>query len=174
MSSSLLDTTRSPRPGESDGREYHFVSKPTFEEMIAKDRFLEWAQFSGNLYGTSWDAIRAVQQAGRSCILDLELAGVKSLRALMTADPHGDLQVEAPPLFILVRPPSMSELRRRLLERGTETPESLAMRLERAERDVAVAEAHPELYDKTVVNDDFDQAYTDFCHCIFDARADTV
>lgn len=133
--------------------------------MIKDGSFIEWAQFSGNLYGTSKEAIKAVQDAGRTCILDLELAGVRSVRALM-ADPVSAV-VQPPPRFILVKPPSMEELRRRLQERGTETPESLAMRLERAERDVAVADANPELYDQTVINDDLDEAYAAFCRIIF-------
>ncbi len=151
---SVSHTTRSARPGEADGRDYHFVDRSAFESLAAAGAFLETAEFSRNLYGTSLEAVRRVHDAGRTCVLDIDLQGVQSVkRAASSAGLVAS--------YVLVRPPTVDDLRTRLMVRGTETPESLALRLEAAERDIAFADAHPGFHDAVIVNDSVDRAYSE-------------
>ncbi|KAL7275646.1 guanylate kinase [Rhizina undulata] len=144
---SISHTTRSPRPGETNGVEYYFVSREKFEELIAQGAFIEYAQFSGNYYGTSIQAVKEVAEKGRVCILDIEMEGVKQVK-------RTDLNAK----FIFLQPPSMEVLRKRLENRGTETEDSLKKRLEQAEKELEFAK-QPGVHDKIIVNDDFDKAY---------------
>lgn len=149
---SISHTTRNPRPGECDGREYHFTSREKFEEFVRKgDFFLEHTEFSGNLYGTSRDAINALKEEGKVCILDIELNGVRAIKKS---------GIEA--RYVYVAPPSLEELRKRLELRKTETPESLEKRLKMAERESNAARNEPELHDVIIVNDDLEKAYLEF------------
>ena len=111
LSYSVSYTTRSPRAGEVNGREYFFVSRAEFEEMIAAKHFLEWAWVHGNLYGTSRDQVMLEIAAGRDIILEIDVQGATSVRLLMT---------DAVCIFIL--PPSFEILRQRLITRGTDSP----------------------------------------------------
>lgn len=151
-----VDTTRQPRPGETTGKEYHFVERETFQQMIEEDRFVEYTQFANNYYGTSKTAIEAIQGSGRRCVLDIDLQGVKSVRRL-------GLLAQ----IVFITPPSMAELGLRLQGRGTESIASLAERLQAAEQDLADLAANPELCDITVVNDSLDQAYEQIAAFIF-------
>ncbi|XP_036367953.1 guanylate kinase isoform X4 [Octopus sinensis] len=96
---SVSHTTRKPRPGEVDGKDYHFVTHKEFEEMIQKKKFLENAMFSGNYYGTSKAAVEEIQKTGRICILDVEINGVKSIKTT-------GLNAK----YIFVQPPSIEAL----------------------------------------------------------------
>ncbi|XP_041374210.1 guanylate kinase-like [Gigantopelta aegis] len=96
---SVSHTTRNPRPGESDGKEYNFVTRPTFEKMIDDKGFLEYAEFSGNLYGTSKKSVENIAQSGKICILDVEINGVKSIK-----------QAGLKARYIFVKPPSLELL----------------------------------------------------------------
>lgn len=122
---SVSHTTRSPRPGESHGVHYHFVPHADFEALIARDGFVEHAQFSGNRYGTSRQAIRDLEDQGKVVVLDIEMEGVKQIKASgMDAR------------FVFVAPPSEEELEKRLRGRGTEKEESVLKRLDQAKREL--------------------------------------
>ena len=147
---SVSHTTRSPRPGEADGREYHFVTPAAFGELAESRAFVEWARFSANMYGTSFVAVEAVQATGRTCVLDIDLQGVQSVK-------KAGLEAR----FVFVQPPTLEELETRLRARNTENEESLQLRLEAARRDMQHA-ATPGVYDKVIVNDDLERAYSEF------------
>ncbi|TPP58451.1 Guanylate kinase [Fasciola gigantica] len=141
---SVSHTTRTIRPGEVDGKDYHFIEKDKMLRDIAAGKFLEHAEFAGNVYGTSRAAVQKVLDSGSVCILDVELEGVKSIHALK------------PPLnarYILVRPPSIEALEKRLRDRGTETEETLQKRLDRARKDIEFAESDVgrSLYNKDTI-----------------------
>ena len=140
---SVSHTTRPPRPGEVDGRDYHFVTHEEFRELIEKGAFLEWAQVHTDLYGTSREEVEQAVQRGEDVVLDIDVQGARSIRE----NYHGGV-------FIFIVPPSMEELERRLKKRGTETEATIHVRLENARREL---EAMVE-YDYIVVNDDLDLA----------------
>lgn len=144
---SCLDTTRKPRAGEVDGREYHFTDREAMLLAIENGEFIESTQFSGNIYGTSKKAVRDVQDKGRICILDVEIDGVKNLK-----------KTDLNPRFVFVKPPSFSTLEQRLRTRGTESEEALAARLKRASDELAFGEM-PGNFDIVLVNDDVEEAY---------------
>ncbi|CAN6668855.1 guanylate kinase [Trichomonascus vanleenenianus] len=148
---SVSHTTRQPRAGETNGKEYHFVTTEEFKDLIAKNAFIEWAQFSGNHYGTTIAAVKDVSEVqGLQCLLDIDMQGVKSVKKT-------DLNAR----YLFVAPPSIADLRSRLEGRGTETPESLAARLKQAEAELEYAKV-PGAHDKIIVNDDLDRAYVEF------------
>jgi len=148
---SISHTTRHPRSGEQNGREYYFVTKEEMQKEISAGKFLEHAQFGGNYYGTSKQAVKDVQATGRICVLDVEIQGVKSIR-------KSDLN----PRYIFVKPPSLGILEKRLHARGTETAESFKKRLDHARADMKAVEDEPSLFDHIIVNDDLDVAYQEF------------
>ncbi len=136
---SISMTTRAPRPGEVDGREYFFSTRETFEEKIAQNGLIEYAEYCGNYYGTPRDYVEAQLLAGKDVILEIEIQGMRKVKQMFP---------EMLPLF--VTPPSAAELERRLKGRGTETEEVIHKRLERA-----VSEAEGiEDYEYIVINDD--------------------
>jgi guanylate kinase len=134
---SVSATTRKPRPGEVDGREYHFVDDDEFDRLVASEALLEWARFAGNRYGTPRVPLNEKLEAGVSCLLEIDVAGARQVRR---AAPDARL--------VFLAPPSWDELVRRLTGRGTEAPEVLARRLEAA---LAELEAADE-FDVTLVN----------------------
>jgi guanylate kinase len=140
---SVSATTRAPRPGEVDGREYYFLDEPAFRAAVDAGDFLEWVEYSGNLYGTLRSDVERKIAAGDDVVLEIELIGARAVRAAMP---------EAVSVFIA--PPSMAELAQRLQGRGTETAAAIARRLHRAEAEVAAAEE----FDHVVVNDDAGRA----------------
>jgi guanylate kinase len=137
LSFSVSHTTRAPRAGERNGREYFFVTPAKFRSMIARGEFLEWAQVFDNYYGTSWRQVRAAQRAGKDILLDIDVQGHEQVKARMP---------EAVSIFIL--PPSFKELERRLRRRHSETPGAIRKRLVFAGREVR---RWPE-YDYLIVN----------------------
>ncbi|MDO5573456.1 MAG: guanylate kinase [bacterium] len=139
---SVSATTRKPRPGEVHGREYFFMDKDHFERMIENDELLEHACYVGNYYGTPKFYVEEQLAAGKDVILEIETQG-----ALMIKDQYPDS------LLLFVMPPSVTELHRRLVERGTETPEVIASRMERGRQEVEEIEK----YDFLVVNDNIDE-----------------
>ena len=143
MVTSVSATTRAPRPGEADSREYHFMSESDFRAAVADGDFLEWVDYSGNLYGTLRSEVERKLAAGDDVILEIELIGARAVRKAMP---------EAVSVFIA--PPSMAELADRLRGRGTETAVAIARRLHRAEAEVAAAEE----FDHIVLNDDAERA----------------
>ncbi len=141
---SVSHTTRAPRPGESNGREYHFVDRPTFARMRDDQAFLEWAEVHGNLYGTSRAAIEAQQAKGLDVFLDIDVQGARQLRDC--GHPGA--------IFLFIAPPSWAELEKRLRGRGTDPEETVQLRLNNARREMEEAER----YDYLVVNDQLDEA----------------
>ncbi|CAL5869999.1 uncharacterized protein PFLUO_LOCUS4232 [Penicillium psychrofluorescens] len=153
---SVSHTTRSPRPGEQDGREYNFTTKEAFLDLVAQNGFIENAQFGGNYYGTSVQAVKDVADKSRICILDIEMEGLKQVK-------RTDLNAR----FLFLSPPSLEELERRLRGRGTESEDSLGQRLAQARNELEYAQ-QPGAHDKIVVNDDLETAYTDLRDWVVD------
>lgn len=140
---SVSATTRKPRPGEVDGRDYHFLSADEFRARIAKGAFIEHAEVFGNLYGTLREPMEAAKARGQVYLLEIDVQGANQLRAL------GEEGV-----YIFIAPPDFEELKRRLSGRGTESPEVLQRRLHKAEDELR--ERHR--YDHVVVNDELERA----------------
>lgn len=135
---SVSATTRQPREGEIDGREYFFKSKEEFEKMIAKEELIEYARYVNNYYGTPRAYVEQKLEEGKDVILEIEIQGAMRIR-----------QQFPDALLLFVTPPAASELKRRLVGRGTETPEVIANRLRRAAEE---AEGMDQ-YDYLIVND---------------------
>ncbi len=136
-------TTRKPRPGEVDGREYFFVDLDRFREMVENDELLEHAEYVANSYGTPRAYVEKKLNEGLNVLLDIEVQGARQVHEKMP---------EAVKVFII--PPSMEELQRRLEGRGTDTARAIEARLIRARQEYAEAD----FYDYIIVNDDADQA----------------
>jgi guanylate kinase len=140
---SVSMTTRSPRPGEINGKHYYFVSRSKFEQLVAQGEFLEWAEFAGNYYGTPREAVLSQVGSGKLVVLEIELEGARQIR---TSFPS------AHSIFIL--PPSFDELEKRIRDRAQDSEEAIARRLRRAQEEVKAAEE----FDVQIVNDDFETA----------------
>ena len=136
-------TSRKPRPGEVDGREYFFIDAARFEQMVQNDELLEHAVYVGNYYGTPRKFVEDKLSAGESVFLDIEVQGARQVKEKMP---------DAIMIFLI--PPSLGELKKRLESRGTETEETIKGRLARAREEYAEAD----FYDYIVVNDDIDTA----------------
>ncbi|RIA81406.1 guanylate kinase [Glomus cerebriforme] len=156
---SVSHTTRSPRPGEVNGVQYHFISRDEFVNLIKENKFIEYAEFSGNLYGTSIAAVKSVSSQGKICILDIELNGVKAVKKT-------DLNTR----FVFIKPPSLEILKERLLGRKTETEESIQARLNAAEEELAYANQEGS-HDIVITNDDLDTAYEKFKNFIVEDKS---
>ena len=141
---SVSVTTRPPRPGEQDGREYHFRSPERFREMVAEGELLEHAEVFGNFYGTPRAPVEAALEAGRDVIFDVDWQGGQQLR-------NSGLKDAVVSVFIL--PPSIAELERRLRARGQDSAEVIAGRMARARDEIS----HWDAYDYVLVNDDLDR-----------------
>ena len=139
---SISATTREPREGETDGREYFFVTKEAFEEMIQKGQLIEHAQYVNNYYGTPRQYVFQQMADGRDVILEIEIQGALKIKERFP---------EA--LLIFVMPPSADELKRRLMGRGTETMEVIDKRMRRAGQEAAGITS----YDYILINDALDQ-----------------
>ena len=141
---SVSATTREPRPGETNGIHYHFISQSDFEELIRKGKLLEWAQVHGrHFYGTPLGELDKAERLGRHLVLEIDLQGARQIRSKVD---------NAVSVFLL--PPSIQELEERLRGRGTETEEQIQTRLETARVELAAAGE----FDFQVVNDDLAQA----------------
>lgn len=135
---SVSMTTRKPRPGEADGREYFFVTREAFEEKIQNDGFVEYACYCGNYYGTPKEYVLGQLEQGKDVILEIEIQGALKIKERFP---------EA--LLLFVMPPSVTELKRRLVGRGTETPEVVEERLKRANEEAEGIEQ----YEYIIIND---------------------
>ncbi len=140
---SISATTRRPREGEVDGRDYHFLTPERFDERIGAEDFLEFATYSGNRYGTLRSEVRRRLEEGHSVVLEIEVQGARQVRAAMRES-----------VQVFIAPPDPAALRRRLESRGTDSIEAIDARLEVAEQEMA---ARGE-FAHTVVNDDLDRA----------------
>jgi guanylate kinase len=143
LAQSVSVTTRAPRQGEEDGRDYHFVTRAAFDDMVARGAFAEWAEVHGQRYGTSLEKVAEVRSRVRGMVFVIDQQGARQFKARVP---------EAVGVFIL--PPSLAELERRLRGRGTDNEESVARRL----RDARVELTHYAMFDYVVVNDDLDAA----------------
>ena len=152
-------TTRAPRPGETDGRDYHFVDHSRFEAMLAEGEFLEHAEVYGNFYGTSKGSIRRDLNAGHDILLEIDWQGAAQIKAHFP---------DSASVFIL--PPSFNSLRTRLKGREQDTEETIERRLAAAAHDVA----HADAFDYIMVNDDFDQALQDLVAITRSVRLETA
>ena len=139
---SISATTRAPREGEVDGREYFFKTKEAFEEMIAKNELIEYAQYVENYYGTPKEYVMQQLEQGTDVILEIEMQGALHVKEVL---PEVNL--------VFLTPPSAGELENRLRNRGTETEEVIAKRLARAKEECA----YMPKYDYIVVNDDLEE-----------------
>ncbi len=143
---SISYTTRPPRPGEQNGRHYHFVERATFEAMLDRGEFLESAEVHGNRYGTSKEWIRAARAKGLDIVLEIDWQGAQQVRRIFP---------EALGIFIL--PPSMAELERRLRSRGKDSEDSIRTRLANAREEIG----HVAEFDYVIINNSFEEARRD-------------
>lgn len=148
---SVSATTRSPRPGETNGVEYHFVTKPQFEELIANDGLLEYASYCDNFYGTPKKAVFDMLDNGIDVFLEIEIKGFLQIK---------EKYPECVTIFLL--PPSVEELERRLTGRGTESADVIKKRLETAKGELTYASE----FDYNVINDDVDRAKNEIINII--------
>jgi guanylate kinase len=123
---SVSATTRQPRQGEVDGRDYHFLSRGEFDRRIEREDFLEFATYSGNRYGTLRSEVRKRLEAGRSVVLEIEVQGARQVRAAMRES-----------IQVFIAPPDPAVLRQRLESRGADSPQAIDARLEVAEQELA-------------------------------------
>ena len=156
VSFSVSCTTRKPRAGELDGRDYHFIDRSGFEKLIGTDEFIEHANVFGNLYGTRRSVVEAALAEGRDLILEIDWQGAKQVRERLP---------EAVQIFIL--PPSRAELEARLRKRGSDSDEAIARRLEESVLEMS----HWRDFDYVIVNRDFDRALSEL-EAIFDGRGE--
>jgi guanylate kinase len=143
---SISATTREPRQGEVDGRDYHFLSPAEFEERMRREDFLEYATYSGNSYGTLRTEVQRRLSAGHSVVLEIEVQGARQVRAAMRES-----------IQVFIAPPDPAVLRQRLDGRGTDSAEAIDARLEVAEGEMAAQNE----FAHVVVNDDLDRAATE-------------
>ena len=153
---SVSATTRASRPGEQDGREYFFVTDAEFDDLVSTDALLEWAQYAGTRYGTPRQPVLDAIARGHDVILEIDLQGARQVRERL---PQAR--------FVFIAPPSVDELRTRLVGRGTETPERVAARLAAAEAELAAVGE----FDDVIVNDQLDRAVNDLVELISRTRA---
>ena len=139
---SVSATTRPIRPGEEDGRHYHFVSDERFSEMVAEGAFLEWAHVFGHRYGTLKSEVLKTIEGGRDVLLDIDWQGTQQLK-----------QVDPDIVRVFILPPSMEELERRLRNRGTDSEEVIDARMKRAAAEIS----HWAEYDYVLINNDADK-----------------
>jgi len=144
---SVSATTRSPREGEVDGFNYHFATREEFEDLIKSDGMLEYAQYCGNYYGTPKKEVEKKLSEGKNVILEIEVQGAMQVKEIA---PEG--------VFVFILPPSVSELKKRLLKRGTEEISLIEKRVSEAVGEIKYAEK----YDYVIVNDDLSKAVDDF------------
>jgi guanylate kinase len=152
---SVSYTTRPPRGEEVSGRDYHFVDDIEFTRMVEAGEFIEWAQVFGHRYGTALRTVEEQIAEGLDVLLDIDVQGGKNMRRVLPQS-----------LLIFLLPPSMPELRRRLVNRATESPDAIERRLAAARAEIR--ECH--IYDFLVVNDDFEKAAADLRAIVTAAR----
>jgi guanylate kinase len=140
---SISCTTRAPRAGEVDGRDYQFLTRDEFRARVERNAFIEWAEVYGNLYGTPREPIERALAAGKVCLLEIDVQGALKLKSL---------GVDA--LYIFISPPDLETLRLRLVGRGTDKPESVERRMSKARDEMTEASR----YDHIVINRDIDRA----------------
>lgn len=154
---SISHTTRPKRETEVDGKDYHFVTRETFEEMIDNNEFIEWAKVHNEYYGTSYKELMKTVAEDNDIILDVDVQGAMALR---------DKKQRA--FYVFIKPPSIEVLKDRLENRQSESSESLELRIWNAKRELAYA---PQ-FDKVIVNEIVDKAYQEFKEAVLDYLED--
>jgi guanylate kinase len=149
---SVSATTRAPRPNEINGKNYYFVSRSEFEQMIEADQLLEWAEYASNYYGTPRQQVEEKIQQGKWVILEIELEGARQIAKSFPSA-----------LKIFILPPSFTELEKRMRGRGQDAEEAIAKRLSHAKTEIAAADE----FDLQIINDDFDAALHSLEKAIF-------
>ncbi|MXO87562.1 guanylate kinase [Altererythrobacter aestuarii] len=149
---SVSVTTRPIRPGEVEGKDYHFVDRDTFSQMVENGEFLEWAEVFGNCYGTPKAQIKAGLKAGQDYLFDIDWQGTQQL--------YQRMEVDVVRVFLL--PPSIAELEDRLRSRGTDSDEVIRSRMDRAKAEIS----HWDGYDYVVINDDIESCYDSVLHIL--------
>lgn len=147
---SISATTRQPRPGEHEGRDYHFVDRAEFDGMIADNAFLEWAEVYGNRYGSPRKPIMDALDRGESVLFDIDYQGAMSIHEQAPADS----------VLVYILPPSLAEMSRRLHARSQDSEEVIAQRISRSKDEVGQWTT----FDYVLLNEDFDKAYSDLAH----------
>jgi guanylate kinase len=150
---SISCTTRSPRPGEEDGREYYFISRDEFKSKIDKNLFIEYAEVHGNFYGTLRSEVIDRVSAGRDVVLDIDVQGAMQIKKYAESD---ELLADSLEL-VFIGPPSFEELENRLRSRATETEEAIQLRLKNAESELE--QWHK--YEYLIINNELDEAVSD-------------
>ena len=140
-------TTRPMRAGESEGHPYHFVTEDVFQRLLRENFFVEWAKVHTNLYGTPLHQLSDAWVAGRCVIMDVDVKGAQTFKAKYP---------DSKTIFIL--PPSIDELRRRIMKRDAKVPDDLEVRMNNAEKEIGFANT----FDFQIVNDDFERSYNEF------------
>jgi guanylate kinase len=143
---SVSVTTRAPRQGEKNGVDYFFVSMDEFRERIAHDALVEYAEVYGNLYGTPKSEIDRITRSGKNCLLDLDVQGGRNIKKCYPES-----------ILVFINPPSLDELKSRIMNRNLDRPEQIARRLAKAMEEMSVREK----YDYQIVNADIDKAYSE-------------
>ncbi|MBI1407565.1 MAG: guanylate kinase [Caulobacter sp.] len=147
---SISATTRQPRPGEHEGRDYHFVDRGMFDAMVEDDAFLEWAEVYGNRYGSPRTPIMEALERGESVLFDIDYQGAMTIHAKVPDDS----------VLVYILPPSLAEMSRRLHARSQDSEEVIAQRIARSKDEVSQWSK----FDYVLLNEDFDQAYSDLAH----------
>ena len=155
---SISHTTRNPRPGEIDGKDYFFVTNEIFAEMVKKDKFLETAKCHGSFYGTSRNFVQEVRDTGKDIIFEIDWQGAKSIKAIFP---------EAISIFIL--PPSLKKLEERLIARGQDSEDTIKARLAAAKSEMS----HVNQFDYVTINDSFDDALKELQSIIMAEKLNT-
>ena len=143
LQESISYTTRLPRAGEVDGKDYFFVSPGEFQKMVAEDAFAEWAEVHGNLYGTALKTLEEARKNGTDLVLDIDCQGAFKLKEQFEGG-----------TYVFILPPSMTELRRRLESRSSDAPEVIERRIVRAAEEIKESR----WYDYIIINDDIEVA----------------
>ncbi len=155
LTHSISYSTRAPRPGEIDGRDYYFVSQDRFREMIQAGDFAEWAEVHSNLYGTSRRVLDVMLSKGRDVILDIDTQGAKQIKAKYPSA-----------VFMFIMPPSLDILEERLRNRKSDSEEEIRRRMQRAREEIK----DYAMYDYLIINRDFDRALTELRSIIIAER----
>ncbi|TAK48279.1 MAG: guanylate kinase, partial [Betaproteobacteria bacterium] len=156
---SVSYTTRAPRPGEQDGREYHFVDKPVFLAMLERGEFLEAAEVHGNRYGTAHRAVRELLAGGSDLVLEIDWQGAQQVRRLLPGC-----------VGVFILPPSIAELERRMRRRGQDSEAVIAQRLANAREELS----HAPEFEYAIINNDFEEARRDLAAVVRAERARTA
>ncbi len=156
VATSVSATTRAPRPGETDGVHYRFLTVAAFRQAVAEGKFVEWVDYGGNLYGTLRADVEDKLARGYDVILEIELEGARAIRRSMPGA-----------MLIFLAPPSIDELARRLQGRATDSPQAIARRLEIAKGEIAAEHE----FDEVIVNDEPERAAADLAAIMARHRA---